>query len=615
MPWTKVYTEKADFENTLAKEGLRGLSYREAIKEAQIQLLETDKRVFLIGEGIDDSGGTFGTTLGLQERFGKDRVMDIPIAENGLTAVAIGAAIAGLRPIFIHMRMDFLPMCMDQIINHAAKWSYMTGGHANAGLVIRSIIGRGWGSAAQHSQALHSLFTHVPGLKVVMPATPYDAKGLLISSVRDGNPVLFVEHRWIYDYIGYVPEELYEVPIGKGIIRRQGKDVTIVAASQMVYFAIKAANELQTQGIDAEIIDIRCLKPLDDGLIIESVTKTGCLVVADLGHITCGFASEIIARLVEKASFKGPVERVSAPDTPIPASSALEKAYYPGTEHIVSAVNRVVSKKNISKPAKNLLIDKYDISVIMPALNEEDNITKAVNNTLLAFDELGINGEIIAIDDGSTDKTACLVQGIIENDKRVKIISHKHPCGIGLSFWEGADNSLGEAVVMLPGDNENDPWEILRYCKLLEHVDIVIPFIYNREVRPLWRNILSLVYRTIVNTTFLINLNYTNGTVIYRKAVLKKLSSRNKSFFFQSDILIRLIKKNYLFAEVPYRLSIREHGVSKALSFPSFLQVANGYLNLVKDFYFPKDNKNLELIPRDSLTFIRRRGKNAKFNT
>ena len=193
MPWTKVYINKTEFEHTLAKEGLRGKSYREAIWEAQVQLLRQDKRVFLLGEGVTDPGGIFGSTSGLVQEFGKDRVLDIPIAENGLTGVAIGAALAGMRPIFVHMRMDFLPMCMDQIVNHAAKWHYMTGGRVNVPLVIRSIIGRGWGSAAQHSQALHGLFMHIPGLKVVMPSTPYDAKGLLISAVQDGNPVLFVE--------------------------------------------------------------------------------------------------------------------------------------------------------------------------------------------------------------------------------------------------------------------------------------------------------------------------------------------------------------------------------------------------------------------------------------
>jgi pyruvate/2-oxoglutarate/acetoin dehydrogenase E1 component len=240
VPWTKVYIDNADFTQTLVKEGLRGITYRDAIREAHAQILRDDDSSFILGEGVDDAGAIFGTTTGLCVEFGKDRVMDIPIAENGMTGVAIGAALAGIKPIFVHMRMDFLPMCMDQIINHAAKWHYMTGGRVNVPLVVRSIIGRGWGSAA-----LHSLFMHIPGLKIVMPSTPYDAKGLLMAAVEDGNPVMFIEHRWVYDYIGYVPEEPYIVPIGKGVIRKQGSDVTVVALSQMVYEAMKAAKILE----------------------------------------------------------------------------------------------------------------------------------------------------------------------------------------------------------------------------------------------------------------------------------------------------------------------------------------------------------------------------------
>lgn len=343
MPWTKVYIEKAEFENTLAKEGLRGKTYKEAINEAQMQMMQQDERVFLLGEGVCDPGWIFGSTAGLVEKFGKDRVLDIPIAENGLTGVAIGAAMAGMKPIFVHMRMDFLPMCMDQIVNHAAKWHYMTGGRVNVPLVIRSIIGRGWGSAAQHSQALHGLFIHVPGLKVVMPSTPYDAKGLLMAAVQDGNPILFVEHRWIYDYIGYVPEEPYTVPIGKGIIRREGADVTVVALSQMVYETIKAARVLESEGIDVEIIDPRTLQPLDDELICDSVKKTGRLVIADVACKTGGVGAEIACRVAESAAeyLKSPVKRVNFPDTPTPCSPVLEEAYYPDANTIIQTVREL----------------------------------------------------------------------------------------------------------------------------------------------------------------------------------------------------------------------------------------------------------------------------------
>ncbi len=344
MPWTKVYVDKSEFEKAaqLQKDGLRGLTFREALKEATAQMMEKDERVFVMGEGVDDPGGIFGSTQGLHKKFGKGRVIDIPIAENGMTGVAIGAAMAGMRPIFVHMRMDFLPMCMDQIINHASKWYYMTGGRTNVPLVIRSIIGKGWGSAAQHSQSLQALFMHIPGLKVVMPSTPYDVKGLMVSSIEDGNPVMFIEHRWLYEQIGYVPEELYTVPIGKGIVRRQGRDVTVVAVSNMVYEAMKAVQPLEAEGIDIEVIDLRTIKPLDEEIIIESLKKTGRLVIVDIGWKTCGVSAEIAAVVAEKAFryLKAPVKRVALPDVPTPNSPVLEDAYYFDYKRIVNcAIN------------------------------------------------------------------------------------------------------------------------------------------------------------------------------------------------------------------------------------------------------------------------------------
>lgn len=339
MPWTKVYLDKEQMEQTLKKDGLRGISFQQALLEAQEQAMQADERVFLIGEGIDDPGGVFGTTRGLVQKFGKDRVMDMPIAENGLTGIAIGAATAGMKPVFIHMRVDFLPMCMDQIVNHAAKWCYMTGGRVNVPLVIRAIIGRGWGSAAQHSQALHAMFAHVPGLKVVMPATPYDAKGLFLAAINDGNPVLMIEHRWTFEAVGYVPHEMYQVPIGKSIIRRPGRDVTIVAISQMVYEAMKAAATLEKEGIDVEIVEPRTIKPLDMEPIIESLGKTGRLIIADVAWKTGSIGSEIVCQVCEKspALIKAPVKKVCFPDVPTPCSPALEKAFYPGVDEIAQA--------------------------------------------------------------------------------------------------------------------------------------------------------------------------------------------------------------------------------------------------------------------------------------
>ena len=230
-------------------------------------------------------------------------------------------------------------------------------------------------------------------------------------------------------------------------------------------------------------------------------------------------------------------------------------------------------------------MEKLALSVIMPALNEEKNILEAIAVTLQAMDDCRIDGEIIVVNDGSTDQTDELVAQAMKEDSRIARICHNSPMGIGKSFWDGVDTAKGEAVIMLPGDNENDPWEIFRYFDLLRHVDIVIPFLYNREVRPLFRNILSFIYRFIINTTFLVNLNYTNGTVLYRKGILLELNSRSTSFFFQTDILVRLVKEGYLFAEVPYKVRTREGGRSKAITFPSFMRVIKGYFHLVKDIY------------------------------
>lgn len=251
--------------------------------------------------------------------------------------------------------------------------------------------------------------------------------------------------------------------------------------------------------------------------------------------------------------------------------------------------------------------NKSKISVIMPALNEEANILSAIRDVLKALEDFNINGEIIVVNDGSTDKTGEMVSDIIKKDKRVNMIRHDVPHGIGASFWDGIDNVSGDVVIMLPGDNENDPWEIFRYHELLKHVDIVIPFVFNKEVRPLFRNALSFVFRYIINATFLVNLNYTNGTVLYRKSILKELNHRDNGFFFQTDILIRTIKKGYLFAEVPYRLGLRAGETSKAVSFPSLLQVIKGYLRLARSSYLKNNRRKRPRFSKDSLTKIRRK--------
>ena len=233
-----------------------------------------------------------------------------------------------------------------------------------------------------------------------------------------------------------------------------------------------------------------------------------------------------------------------------------------------------------------------NVSIIMPALNEAKNIHAAVTNTLQAFRDFEVRGEILVVDDGSKDRTSELVKEIIAKEgDRVRLLRHEAPEGIGKSFWDGVGQANYEIVAMFPGDNENDPWESLRYLSLLDHVDLVIPFVFNRHARPLHRNILSYLFRFIVNSTFLVNFNYTNGTILYRKTILSKLNFQSHGFFFQTDILIRLVKQGYLFAEVPYRVGMRRSGVSKAISWPSFFSVARGYLKLVRDMYFFNDTR------------------------
>lgn len=348
MPWTKILLDKqkTDFEVKIASPGDRKISYVKAIREAFDQALARDSRVFLMGQGVDDPLGMFGTTLGLQGKYGSRRVFDTPLSENALTGVALGSAVTGMRPVYLHNRPDFLLLAMDQIINHASKWSYMFGGRVKAPLVIWAVIGRGWGSAAQHSQALQGIFMHIPGLRLVMPSTPYDAKGLLLASIADNNPVIIIEHRWNFEQEGYVPKKPYAIPFGKGVVRREGKDATIVAISYMVLEALKAAKRLASDGIDAEVIDLRTLKPLDEDMIIGSVMKTGRLIIADTGWKTGGITAEISAIVCEKAFsyLRAPVIRIASPDVPTPASYALEEVFYSGACQIEDAVRGLFKK-------------------------------------------------------------------------------------------------------------------------------------------------------------------------------------------------------------------------------------------------------------------------------
>ncbi|HEV2489271.1 MAG TPA: transketolase C-terminal domain-containing protein [Candidatus Acidoferrales bacterium] len=326
---------------------MRTLTYCEAIREAHAQLLESDQRVFVIGQGLWSPWYVGATMRDLDKQFGRGRILDSPVSENATTGAAIGAALAGMRPIVVHPRMDFMLLATDPIVNQAANWSYLFDGQANVPLVIRAIINRGGEQGAQHSQALQGLFMHVPGLKVVMPSTPHDAKGMLISAIYDCNPVMFVDDRWLYADVGEVPEEMYRVPIGSAAIRRHGRDATVVATSYMAPRAMEAAAVVAREGIDLEVIDLRSIKPWDRDCILNSVRKTHCLVVSDAAWETCGVAAEIAATVSAEAfdSLQAPVARVCLPDVPAPTSAPLEEAYYIGSADIVSAVEKTISFK------------------------------------------------------------------------------------------------------------------------------------------------------------------------------------------------------------------------------------------------------------------------------
>jgi pyruvate dehydrogenase E1 component beta subunit len=288
----------------------------------------------------------FGTTRGLQERFGQQRVFDTPLSEEGMMGVAAGAAMNGMRPVFMHNRPDFVLLAFNQLVTHAAKFHFMDNGQTTVPLVVWAAIGRGWGSGAQHSQAIQGMLLGVPGLKIVMPSTPYDAKGLLLSAILDNNPVCVFEHRWLMRKDGVVPEGFYRVPLGRGIRRREGRDVTIVGASHAIELGLQAAKMLADEGIDAEVIDLRTIKPMDEEIILASLRKTGRLVVVDTAWSKGGVCAEIGCLAAEKgyAFLKAPVCRVGLPDVPTPAGFTLEQFYYPDAGRIVSVARRIVTE-------------------------------------------------------------------------------------------------------------------------------------------------------------------------------------------------------------------------------------------------------------------------------
>tara|TARA_B100000315_G_C14581259_1_gene590585 strand:+ start:1332 stop:2417 length:1086 start_codon:yes stop_codon:yes gene_type:complete len=321
----------------------RILTFTEAIREAQVLVMERDDRVFIIGEGVPDPKGTFGTTIGLRERFGPTRVMDMPVSENGMTGILIGAALVGLRPIMTHQRMDFMTYSMEQLLNNAAKWHYMFGGQQSVPLVVRAVVGQGWGQGPQHSQNLHTLYAHIPGLKVVMPSTAYQAKGLLLAAVGDPNPVIFIEHRWLHGTKGAVPETYYELELGRAEVVSQGDDLTIVAHSLMALEARKVLSRLKDKGIGVDLIDLRTVKPLDQSTILTSVRKTRRLLVVDTAWRTYGLAAEIIASVVEQGvRLLSSPQRVTLPDHPVPSSHGLTRSYYPNSATIFRKANSML---------------------------------------------------------------------------------------------------------------------------------------------------------------------------------------------------------------------------------------------------------------------------------
>ncbi|MBA2259722.1 MAG: alpha-ketoacid dehydrogenase subunit beta [Acidobacteria bacterium] len=348
MPWDEGLVNSLVYDRPDPREG-RVISYVQAINEALALALEHEPDVFVLGQGVDDPSAMFGTTKGLQTRFGPARVFDTPLSEEGMMGVSTGAAMNGMRPVFMHNRPDFVLLAFNQLVTHAAKFHFMDNGETTVPMVVWAAIGRGWGSGAQHSQAIQGMLLGVPGLKIVMPSTPYDAKGLLLSAILDDNPVCVFEHRWLMRKDGVVPEGIYRVPIGKGICRREGRDITIVGASHAIELGLQAAKLLADEGIDAEVIDLRTVKPMDEEIVLASLRKTGRIVAVDTAWKKGGVCAEIGCLAAEKgyASLKAPVARVGLPDIPTPAGYTLEQFYYPGADQIAEAARRLVRPDHV----------------------------------------------------------------------------------------------------------------------------------------------------------------------------------------------------------------------------------------------------------------------------
>ncbi len=327
----------------------RDISYAQAISEAIVQGMELDPQVFVLGLGVDDHKGIFNTTVEAFKKFGPARVIGTPASENALTGIALGAAVNRQRPILVHARNDFMFLSLDQLFNNAAKWKYTYNGKSTVPIVVRGIIGKGWGQGPTHSQSIQAILAHFPGLYVAMPSTPYLAKGLLLQSLRLEVPIILLEHRSLFDLTAAVPVEPYTVAFGKAQVMRAGSDVTVVATSMMVTEALAAAEFLKTKHIELEVIDPVSIQPFDEATIINSVRKTGRLICADVGWLRCGFSAEVAAIVSEKAfaSLKAPIRRIGWPESPCPVSQSLEAAFYPDYSDIIQAASELLGVNDV----------------------------------------------------------------------------------------------------------------------------------------------------------------------------------------------------------------------------------------------------------------------------
>lgn len=343
-------------------------SFSKSINEALEQSMKKNKNVIIIGLGVDDPKGVFGTTKGLNKKFKKNRVFDMPTCENSFTGFALGVALEGKRPVIVHQRVEFSLLSMDQIVNQAAKWFYMSGGKKPMPIVIRLIIGRGWGQGPQHSQSLESVFAHIPGLKVVCPSNPFNAKGLLNASIKDNNPVIFFEHRWLHETVANVPKKYFQLDLGKSRYVNRGKDLTIIAFSYTVLMSLRIKEILNKNNISSEIIDLLSLRPLDTTKIINSAKKTKKVIIIDNGWMQYGVSAEISALINDKLGGKVKVLRVGNADAPIPSTVTLAKHSYPTLRETLKKISKICNKKILfgDKDIPNIPADQPDKSFLGP---------------------------------------------------------------------------------------------------------------------------------------------------------------------------------------------------------------------------------------------------------